>query len=390
MKVKFDSVVIRQDVICILALASLTIALRLLLIIDAPSIYFFDSYAYLNEAIDFASNGTLNYQVGLPFIFVLGCLLKVFGSLLGTVLVLRLFMLFLSVLLVAITYLLGMKMSESIFALLASLLVAFEPYFLSFSIVPHNDIFAITMGLLAFYFATSSKKFCYILSPVFFYLAIFTRPEFYPVFGVPIIVLYLYKGLITGLRESISTVAFIIFLYIIPFLGFYSVAQAWTRFTVIEKFILFLKPSLLAITIESAFTFYDQLILNQVFSMLFILGMVVCLTNLCLDSVTIKRKGVLSLISIRFKNSKSIRNILKSSGAMIAFCLALVFIIHIITLTVYALGYVIVDGTLEIIPSLPERYLILSRLLINFPLAYLISLATRRFYVKIARKDHNH
>lgn len=389
MKFKFDSV-IRQGMICIFILVASTIVPRLLLIMNAPSIYFFDSYAYVSEAIDFASSGTLQYRVGLPFIFVLGSLLKVLGSLLGAVLVSQLFMLFLSVLLVAITYLLGMEMSGRTFALLASLLAAFESYFLSFSIVPHNDVFAITMGLIAFYLATLSKKFYYILSPFFFYLAVFTRPEFYPVFGVPIIVFYFYKNLKTSLRQNIAILVFIISLYILPFAWAYSVAQAWTRFTIIEKFILFLKPDLLAIAIESTFTFYNHPLLNQVFSVLFMLGIVMCLANPCLSSVTIKRKEGLPRISIRFKNSKSIRNILKSDGAMIAFCLGLIFAIYMVTLTVYGFGYVIVDGTLEIIPWLSERYLILPRLLISFPLAYPISLVARRFYVKIAHKDQNH
>ena len=375
----------KQDIICLLILLSSTISTRLILIANAPFVYFFDSYAYVGEAIDFVNSGILQYQVGLPFVLVLGTLLKIFGFLLGAKMVSQLFMSIVSVLIVAITYLLGMKMSGRTFALLASLLVAFEPYFLAFSIVPHNDVFAIGMGLIAFYFVILSKKFCYILSPIFFYLAIFTRPELYPIFGVPIVVFHLYKSSKTGLRQNIPILMFIIAVYVLPFAWVYSLMPTYTRFTIIERFILFLKPGLLAIAIGSTFTFYNYLFLDQVFSMLFVLGTVMCLANLCSSSFAIERKKSLLRISIKFKKGRSVRSILKSDGAMIAFCLGLIFAIYVVTITVYGFGYVIDNGTIKIIPRLPERYLILPRLLISFPLAYPISLVARRFYVKIAR-----
>lgn len=351
---------------------------------NAPFIYYFDSYAYMRKAIDFFSQETIQFGAGIPFVAALGILFSVFGNILGAASVSRLLMLLTTALLVYVMYSFGLKMSGKIFGFLAALFAIFEPYFLSFSIVPHNDVFAIATGLAALYFATSDKKSRLILSLMFFYFAVLTRPEFYLTLVIPIFAFYLYKGLkIRTIRAAIPLI-FGIIVYVLPSIWLYIVARAATRFDIIEKFSLFLTPELVTKTLDLSFRFYDQWFLNRVVFVFVGLGMLVGLLNIIAQFVSFEKVG--KTFSIRYRKDKSIKDVFLSDRVMVTFCLLLVFVTYIVVLTAYGYGYVIVDGKLIIIQSIPERYLILPRLLLSYPFACVLSIVIRKVYAEIVHK----
>ena len=376
---------LKRDIAPIFALLSLTIVTRLFIIINAPVLYHFDSYAYISKAIDLSSHGEIQFGVGIPFVIFLSVFLYMFGSTFGAIAVSRLLMLLMSALLVYIIYLFGLRMSGKILAFIAALLAIFEPFFLSYSIVPHNDIFVVALGLGALYLATSKNmKFRYVLSLILFYLVVFTRPEFFVVLVFPILVFYFLKHVkVVSVRTMIKSV-FFSSLFVLPAIWVNSVYPAVTRFDIIEKFTLFLKPDLLRLTLESLFKFYDQAFLNQIFFALVVLGVGLALLNTLGKFVVFEKRG--KALSVKRKKGTSIGEVFLSDRVMVAFCLFLLFLIHIIILTVYGYGYVIVDATLIIRTWFPERYLILTRLLLGYPLAYVLSLVVQEVYSEVVHK----
>lgn len=355
------------------------------MIINAPFVYHFDSYTYISKAIDLSSRGEIQFGVGTPFVMCLGVLLYIFGSTFGAIMVSRLLMLLMSALLVCVIYLFGFRMSGKILGFTASLIAIFEPTFLKYSIVPHTEVFAITIGLAALYLATSKNmRFRYILSPIFFYISVFTRPEFFVVFVFPILVFSLFKHLkVVSIRTMIKFV-FFSSLFVLPSIWVSIVYPTVTRFGIIEKFSLFLKPDLLKLTLESLFELYDQPFLNQIFFAIVGLGIGLALFNIVAQFIGFERRS--KTFSIKRKKNKSFKDIFLLDRKMVAFCLFLLFFTHIIVITVYGYGYVIVDGTLIIRRWSPERRLILTRLLLSYPLAYVLSMVVQGVYGEVVRE----
>lgn len=368
--------------IIIILLVLFTAVTRVLLIINAPFIYHFDSYTYLGRAVDLASNGTIQLGVGMPFVLTLAALLFTFGSSFGSILIARFLMLLATAVSVCVIYLLGVKMASKTFGFLAAFLATFEPYFLTYSIVPHNDVFAVAMGLAALYLAASSVRFHYALAPIFFYFAILTRPEFFLVLVIPILAFSIAKVLKMRSKRAIRKFAFDLGVYVLPFIWVYSVSKSYTRFNPFEKFALFLKPELLQFTLDSVFKFYDKEFLNQVFFVFFAMGVGATLLTTAAQFVSVERKG--KAFSIKRKKDKSVKEIFLSDKAIVTLCVFLLFIIDVIVLTVYGMGYAIVNGTLIIKPWFPDRYLILPRLLTSYPLAYTLSMVVQSFRAQIS------
>jgi hypothetical protein len=323
--------------------------------------------------------------VATPFVISLGVLFYIFGPNFGVIVVSRLLMLLMSALLVCVIYFLGLKMSGKVLAFIAALLAIFEPFSLSYSIVPHNDIFVVAMGLAALHLATSKNtKFRYVLSLILFYIVVFTRPEFFVVLVLPILVFYFSKHLkVVSVRIMIK-LWFFSSLFVLPVIWVNSVYPGFTRFGIVEKSVLFLKPELFKLTLESLFKFYDQALLNQVFFALVWLGVGWALLNILGKFVVFEKRG--KKFSVKRQKNKSIREVFLSDRVMVAVCLFLLFLSHIIVLTVYGYGYVIVDGTLIISTWFPERYLILSRLLLSYPLAYVLSMVVKGVYANVVHK----
>lgn len=387
MKIKFNVVALfKSDIAPLTILLSITIATRLLLIANASFVYYFDSYVYMSQAISFVSSGTIQFGVGMPFVTFLGAFYYIFGSTLGVVSASRLSMLLVSALLVSVIYFFGLRISGKIFGFLVALIAIFNPLFLSYSIVPHNDVFTIAMGLTALYLVTSDKKFSYLLSPFFFYITIFTRPEFSLILVVPMLIFHILKLLRTLSIHAKIKLIFFILVYTLPLLLVYNYAQTFTRFGVIEKFAIFLTPELLRKTLDLSFSFYTQPLLNQVVFSFVVLGIVFWLLNNISKFLDFQKRG--RVYSIKIKKDRKAKDAILSDRAILAFSLSLVFIIHVIVITCYGYGYTIVDGKLTISNWLTHRYLILPQLLISYPLAYPLAIIIKKLstYAKITHQ----
>jgi len=368
----------RQNILLILTLLSITIITRLALIIRAPYVYNIDSYAYMVKGIDFGSSGAIEMEIGTPFVFVLGGFFKIFGCVPGVdpILISRFCMLLFSSVLVLVTYFFGLKMSGKIFGFSAAVLAIFEPYFLSYSIVPHIDVFAITMCLLALYFASADNKSRYILALIFFYLAVGSKAEFYLPLIIPILVFHFYNTPKIRSKRGITMTILVIFVYVVPAIWVYP-RTTLGRFSIIERFTTFLTPNLLKVTLDSLFSFYNQPLLNLAFLGLVIAGLVLALLSIFIPFISFSGRG--NRFLIKYKSNIRIRDILKSDKVMVALCLFLFCVVYILILTAYGFGYTVNNGIVTITPSLPVRYLILPRVLMSYPLAYPLSLTTKKF-----------
>ncbi len=266
-------------------------------------------------------------------------------------------------------------MSGRIFGFSAALLALFEPYFLSYSIVPHIDVFAVTMGFTALFFACTDNKSRYILAPIFFYLAATSKAELYLGLIIPLLIFYFYKNSrIRSIRGIISSML-IICVYVLPAIWVYP-RTVLGRLSVIERFTFFLRPELLKVTLDSSFSFYDHPVLNNIFIGVVGAGLALGLLNIITRLITIDGRGRAFLM--RYQRNRSVRDIFNSDKIIIPLCLLLLFVAHTIILTTYGFGYVITEGTITITPNLPQRYLILPRLLMSYPLVYPLSLIAKK------------
>lgn len=395
----------KLDGICILILLSAAVFTRLLLIMNTPFLYGQDAYRYLGEARDFTYNGTIQFKVGVPFVFFLGVFLKIFAPFLGEIYASRFFMLLISALMIIIIYEIGQRMSGRLLGLLAGLFATFEPYSLQYSTVPYTEVFAISIGLTALFFAISDRRLQTILSPIFFYLAILTRPDLYLPLVIPILISHFYKnwklhskrGIMAGLSAPFILAFFV---YSLPFVAIYPYVQSWGTFGLGQRLALFLKPELLSTTLESAFHFYDQQLLNIAISVSVELILGLSLLNIFVH-FSFDRKRRKFPILVQSKEVKSIKDAFFSDKVMTAFCLFLFSIINIVILTIFAYGYNwafyvassdmanvdILRKAVIIIPRLHQRYLIFIRLLMSYPLAYPLVLVARKVWAVIIHEN---
>jgi len=397
---KLFSRIQKWDVICILVLLVVTLFTRIVLISSAPFFYAQDAFRYLGEAMDFAYNGTIEFKVDIPFIFVLGVFVRIFGPFFGEIFASRLVMSLASALMIIILYKFGQKMSCRLLGVLAGLLAVFEPYSLKYSTVPYLEVFAISTGLIALYLTLSGQKLQTVLAPIFFYIALLTRPELGLSLVIPIVIAYFYKNWKIRSKQKITGVLcpffFTFIVYLLPFIPIYFYVQSWGVFGLAQRITLFLTPELLSTTVNSSFRFYDQQLLNQVIclSVLTILGLSLLKTFLH-ASFNRNEKKIKILVQ-----SKMCKNAFFSDGRMTAFCLFLLSIIYIFVLTIFSYGYnwafhvapsdmtniSVLKEAVIIAPSLHDRYLILLRLLISFPLAYPLVVLARKVWIAIVHK----
>lgn len=368
--------------IAIVILLSLTIATRLLLIKDSPTIYHFDSYSYMNKAIAFAYDGTIQFSVGMPFVVSLASFIFALRLFLQPAWAVRILMLIMTAVTVCVVYLLGVKIGGKAFGFLAALIAMFESFFLTYSIVPHNDVFAVAMGLLALYFAVSGMRMGYVLAPIFLFSTTLTRPEFFPVFVIPTVAFFTAKAFQNTSKKSLAKLALIIGIYVLPAIWVYFTYGTYTRFGLFDKLNLFLTPSLVGFTFDSVFAFYDDILLSGIFILLVVIGIGLAVVTQFSRFFSLERT---SGFSIKRRKDRSARQILGSEKTLVALCVFLVFIMDIIVLTAFGLGYTIVDGKVIVQTWFPDRYLILPRLLISYPLAYPLTIAVEGVRARIGR-----
>ena len=346
----------------IIVLITISITTRISLIIVAPYIYHLDSFNYLNAANNFALSGEIQFRIGLPFILFLGTFLRAFLEFSNIFLASRICVLLTSTLLVILTYLLGNRLSGNLLGLVAGLFVIFNPYILKYSVVPHNDIFALTVGVLAFLFSTSRLKKNYLLSAFFIYLALLTRPDIGLALLFPIVTLCYtcISSLSTKKRIIIITL-----LYILPSFLAYLLARSqlyMSRFNLLARFLMFFQLSKFRIVLDRLFTFSEISILNTV-SILFIgCGLLLAVLEILSLFIrfTSKDKGTMNLLSAK---------------QLVAFNLFLFFLIYLVVVVVWGFPYTIEDGVLQVHLTLNDRRLIPLSFVLSYAFAYPIARA---------------
>jgi len=281
---------------------------------------------------------------------------------------------------------------------LAGLFATFEPISLQYSATPYTEVFAISIGLIALFFAMSDRRLQTIISPIFFYLAILTRPDLSLPLAIPILISHFYKnwkyhskrGIMTGLSVPFI-LAFLV--YGLPLVAIYPYVQSWGAFGIVQRLALFLKPELLSTTLESSFRFYDQQLLNTAISVSVELVLGLSLLNIFIHFSFDRKRGKNPIV-VQSKEVKSIKDAFFSDKGITAFCLFLFSVINVVILTIFAYGYnwafyvassdmVNVDilrKAVIIIPRLHQRYLIFIRLLMSYPLAYPLVLVARKVW----------
>jgi len=379
MNIKIKCILLMESNAFLLALLTLILVItRLTLISDAPFVYNLDPYTYLTQARVFASSGTIQIGVGTPFIIALGVFLFIFGSSFGTIIASRLLMLLMTALAVIVIYLFGLKMSGKVFGFLAALFAIFVPIFLSYSIVPHNDVFAMAMGLAGLYLATSDSKLAYILSPIPVYIAIFVRPELSIVFVLPILIYSILKTLGNYSFKPFSRFVYYLCIYVVPILWVYNYANTFTRYGTLEKFTLFVTPNLISKTLFYTFSFYNSSVLNQVFMFFIIFGVILSISIFIFNLFKIQKQGRTRLIL--YSKTSMLKNLILSDQAILVLMIGLVFALDVIAITAYGYGYTIVDNKLEISSLTTERYLILPSLLLSYAFVYPLSVVVRKLW----------
>jgi hypothetical protein len=395
---------LRIEIVCIIVVVVATLLARLFLIGKAPFVYGQDAYNYINSASSFASTGKFSFEAGFPFIVILGAFLRFFNSIATPIIASRVFMLINSSLLAVLCYLIGSKMCGRLFGIIAALVITFEPYFLTFSIVAYNNVFAVSAGLFAFYFLlTNNKLLKYILAPLFFYLGVFTRPDLYFALILPIIAIHLWSQTRTSkeqprrYRLTLMWSSFAL-IYFIPALVLYYFIQPYGRIGIIERIAVFLRPDLINTVITASFSFSPNLFLNQLSILLVALGLfLLMLKTTVVEASFVRDKSNHLRLTFRTKSLSVLRRTILSSKSLVAFCLLLAFFMEVFALTLWGFNYTwaftvdnqtlsnvaILKQAIVIIPQLHERYAIFPMLIIAFPLAYPLYFTIEKIVVKI-------
>ena len=295
----------------------------------------------------------------------------------------RLAVLTVSSLLVCIIYLLGVKMSSKTYGFLSSFYAIFEPYFICYSTVPHNDVFAMAMGITSFYILTLKSKYNTYLSIITFYFAFLTRPELYPIFIVPLIIFSIITYSKNDSKKEKNKFIIYICAIILPIIYVYNISSIRNRFSISENFLLFFNKENIKLTINIIFKDYDSLFSGDVIMILTFTGLILGLLMTFLQSYKIYIKS--KIIINEDKNNKVRNNI--SESTVITACLFLIFFNYVIVLTVYGHGYTIVNGVLNVTEWLPDRYVILPRLLLSYPITYPLYIITRILCSKVITKN---
>ena len=343
----------------IFTLVGISLASRCLIVLHTDTVLGVDAYGYIYQAKQFSGFDFYSYERGYVFTLILRAS---FALSQDYVLTSRLITILLSVLLVVVFFLVGKKFLGSRVAFIAALFVSFETQFLIYSTIPYTEIFLSLLVFVAFYASTNSRRLVrYVLFPFALGLATLTRIEAYLLL-MPSIVVFIRTETMERNRTKLVT-SLSLLLYIgIPLLAFAIFPQiviqyysARTRFDPLERAVIFLQPRLLQTILELTFNVFSDSVLNFLFLLSVILGILFAIVG----SVYTRRKKLISMLM---------------SHNLLPFSLFLFFCLYTVFITMYApWGIRIVGSHITVIGNPPsQRYLIITKLLLFYPSAYVI------------------
>ncbi|MFX0132591.1 MAG: hypothetical protein ACFFDN_02975 [Candidatus Hodarchaeota archaeon] len=407
----------KLDYMCLLILGIITIIIRLIIIMKAPFIYAQDAYRYIDDARDFASSGMLPFGTGMTFVIVLGCFFKVLNPFFKEIFTARILVLFFSVTSVFSIYLIGWKFSGRVFGLLVAFFASIEPYFLKYSIVPYTEYFTITLALLCLFLINIEKKYVDILMLILIYILIFLRFEIYLSIFIPLLFMHLQRDIKLFMHHNKKNniinkcikICFYFLMYFLPLIGFIHYWSYIKPFNIINNFLIFFKLYIIKFTLNSIFSFYENNSLNLIICFFAGIGAFFMLLNYfekyklesknTLKFKNIENKFFLNIIvklSKHKKDSKPYLNIL--------FFIFMFFIMNIIIITLLQINYDwnyyiplsdinnldVLRTAIKIKNKLHDRYLIVPRLLMNYPITYCIYFILKKsFLIKLRNLKFN-
>lgn len=342
---------------------------RVYLILNCPTIYFFDAYTYLDGALKLLNNGSANFSIGFPFLFALAGAIKTLSPILGVIDAARIFSLGCSLLIIYLLYRFGEIIGGKVLGTLIAIVASFEPYFISYSIVPHNDVFTIMVALLTLWLARSNWRYRFVICPILFFSAVFTRPEFYVVFIIPLILLLSHRLRSHNLKKKSIFVVYLTTIYILPFVFlFFLIVESYTRFSIVERIMLFPAQELLINTAKNIFVFSGNFLVNLAFVLLPVITVVMLILRTVTSVEIIPTKRV--PIAVRLNSLEELKRVLCSYNMILILSFLVAFVVALAIVTVYAYSYKIVDGEILVNFSLTPRYIILPRIFLAFAFAY--------------------
>ena len=354
---------------------------RVYLILNCPTIYYFDAYTYLDAALKLLNNGSVKFSIGFPFVFTLASAIKTLSPILGTIDASRVFSTGCSLLIIYILYRFGEIIGGKVLGTLIAIIASIEPYFISYAIVPHNDVFTIMVALLTLWLARSNWRYRFVICPLLFFSAVLTRPEFYVIFIIPLILLLSHRLRSHNLKKKSIFVVYLTTIYILPFiLLLLFIVGSYTRFSIVERIVLFPTQELLINTAQIIFIFSGDFLANLTFALLPAITVMMLILSTVASVETIPTKRV--PIAVRLSSLKEIKSVFCSYKALLVLSFLVAFIVALATISVYAYSYKIVDGEILVNFSLTPRYIILPRIILAFAFAYPFSWVIKKCLVE--------
>lgn len=367
----------KKELIFLALLATVILFTRYVLLINLETLYYVDSYAYVNNAI-LISQGQMNQSLrGYPFIFILGVIVKLFAGLVDPINSAIILMITCNVALIFILYLLSRQFFNAIPAFFTALFASLQTNLILYSLVPYLEIFAYLCGFSSLYILVrrfSELNLKIILLGLFLCtMSILTRFEMLIVFFIPLTILLLINGLLyKNNRKLISLViissGFSIFLFYPQLHSYYS---GVTRFDPIHRLFLALRWDILTNAFNSVFNITSNELLNMSFKAILLFGFLyVFFTKLILKLVRRQEHH-----ESKFGFFRKLINYFGSKAQVAVLSLSISFLILlIVTVTYYSVSYKITDGELIITPrQISSRFLIGPQLYLSWLFVYSLS-----------------
>ena len=367
----------KKELIFLTLLATVVLLTRYILFINLETVYYVDSYEYVNNAI-LISEGQMGQSLrGYPFIFISGVIVKLFGGLVGPINSAIIFMMICNVALIFIIYFLSRKFFNNVPAFFTALFASLQANLLLYSLVPYLEIFAYLCGFCSLFilvsrFSELDLKFI-LLSLFLCAISILTRFEMFFVFFIPLVILLLINVLLYEnnrklIMLSIISLVFSIFLFYSQLHSYYF---SVTRFDPIQRLFLAMRWDILTNAFNSIFNITSNELLNISFKAILLFGLLCVILTKIIPILARRQEHHQSKFSffrkmINYFNNKARLTILSLSISFV--------ILLIIVVTYYSVSYKITDGELNIIPSpIGSRFLIGPQLYLSWLFVYSLS-----------------
>jgi Dolichyl-phosphate-mannose-protein mannosyltransferase len=331
--------------------------LTLFLLVYGKTMFNIDSYTYLYTAVSIAKgSGESSFS---PFINIMALVIRLLGNSDDLILPLRIMNIIFSVQLIIFIFLIARKIFNVVFSAFTALMALFLPLFQSYAITLHNDIFAASMGFTSLYLIIKPKLVNLLLATLFFFLAILTRPDTFPIYIIPLLL-----GITIWIRKStgwnvhpIFTAMIIVIVIGVVYIGMQNYYYSTTRFNPIQKFVLFIRLDTLRAIWESSVAITGNDLLDTFYPYIIAIGMSL--------SIFIHRAKILNIFRLRAYKFEE--------ADLVALYLTFGFITCLVSLIIFHIPYTIVNNQIIVDYNISPRYFIPIQLFMVYAFVYALS-----------------